>query len=558
MEELKTWLEEHLEYVPPADLNTSDIASILYKGDLKASLQYLVRHVKSKQMVETIRGNVRVHEAQQRQDKVDCLQDEDDDFEEKSLKKALKKAKMTNATLDHDIKRSQAICQELNTSVCEMKAKLVNTTQKSRYLSRMYDNYSCFIREVDKEVQNLTEWSSTANRVDVDRNGEEVVQKIADEMKLMLFQILLDPTKMPGDRRQQEVEGLKGLTTESIVRGLLGHARTLNIKVQNQLDQKANTLGQSADEAVKNKDKHLDQTLQDLWQAHLNSFLEFQTASKQLEAFEAEISRIDSENDTAENKGEMFSRLLKLRRLQKSGQAMLNHLKKEVKKLQSDSVGAKDIGEKYILVEQQSKAMMAKKLVVEELLSQTLGNRERVSNCVQQIQQRKTDLNHAYGQSLIAKLNGNQGLPAKAIQHHVTTLICETTLDRPSVLLNLNMSFKPNVCHLLRVLTEDKLKFSLHGIYSDEMSNLMLKKSMSNLEILDQLLKANERERSELAALIKTKLGTRGKLDTQAVNHSVQIWSKEPAKDVFIKDLDPCFEGKPLSKWYEEFKRRKS
>lgn len=553
-------MENDIGYVPPPGTKVEDTIKIIYKGIFKKKLDFLVQQTRSPAHIHFIRGNLKLHEAQAKnQDDIDHVEQEDDAYETKVVLKSLRRAKKETAQLDHDIVRLQTICCELNVARDAVKTKLMSSVSKTGQLTEHNATYTSVLSKIHRQVKELDDWMQMTNNFTC--NDSIAIQKTCSKLKPNLLKVLRVGAQADNGHDYLLNGGIKGQHPDAIIKGLLDATRSVGIKVQAELDR-------SKDKCV--KQNHLSGLLRDLWQHHRDSYMKGCAALKQADLYEQEISRLM--NDHLGNiQDESLKRLIKLKQTERQGKAIVTYLRQQIKSMRmedaQDVVSKNQVTQRYVIVEKQSKEMLGTKLIIEELLGHTSGSRHRVSQFVQQLQQHKVHLVHDFGAELPTALDRNEGLAAEAV-HHVHQdhyqKNQESSLDRcTSAKLSqlapiMGMRYKTNMCHLLQKVLDAKLRKTLLQLYSEEMANLGFGKTLSAHEVLEQLIKAFGKEREDLKELIERKLSSTdnnaGSKMCQEFLHSLSVWSSEPAKDAYIKGIRPCFKGQTLSKWYDDFK----
>ena len=554
MDGLKNWI---LQCGFSADRDEAEeIAKIIYKGRLRGTWDFFAKRIRMKNEIDNIRGNLILQETQKKYMDKKEVEETDDIYEKNVLAKSLTKVIKKTAQTDHDIQRLKTICFDLNSKKDVLKKKLLNSSSKNGQLIDHQENLANFLRKISRHTFEIEQWMTS--KWEYGSNDSSQVLSMCVDCKSIIHKTLQE-----GCSSEFDALKISCINPGAVINGLIEATRNTGAKVQVELNKSVN--------AKSSNNKNLQPLLEDLWNDHVESYQNYQSSFQQMEIFQQEVSRhLDQHLSNVQD--ELIKRYINMKKSQKAGHAFITSLNKQLCAMElenDDDLRIKKlITDRYAIVEKQSKDMLGKKMLIEELLGHTSNHRERVSHLCDQLHQQKIDMSQSFGIELPILLDANHGLASDALKSvHVASMSDEFSIDRSGkdtriIQFNqsINLFIKPNFCQLLQHVFHTMMHNNLLGIYINEMNKFKNfgHTTASPEEILEELSSSLLKEKSTVCELIKKKLqkheAEESRKSCDKFKHAVNIWTTEPGKDAFIHGLNPSYKGKSLNEWYDAMK----
>jgi len=521
---LKVWLLNEVKITGNNEEEASEIAKLLVKGRLKPVWEFFAERIRLKNEVELIRGNLKLQDEKKKR-KSSSNEEDEDDYEINVVTRSLQKTKKQMVQLDHEISRLQNLCYEMNVSRDELKQKLNRSASQRGQVIEYKEKLEQIVNFYRQKTTQISQWTSDLNQTQ-DKN----ISEIAKELSPVLLKVLNNDEKF-----QFEDDQFCGIPPKQVVQDLLELTRTLGIKISAESDKIPHSLPENKGD--------VNDVLEEMHALHLESYQKYLSTSKDIEVFENEMLRLVEENV----KNETIKRFIKLRQVKRSGETILAFLKRNVRK--GAPLTCDDLPNMFENVEKQSKKIMGVKLLIEELLGQTLNHQDRVTQHVQQVENQRSKIQFEI--ELHDLETKNLGLYDPVVKSALSIDRCrDSRLSRLPLLMD--VYFKPSFDHLLKKTMRIMLYKDLKMSYSQDMKNF---EQFGNVKAVLRLVqKSVSKDKEDMSELIKRKLKSREDSSKsrpcEKLLHAIKIWSMEPASTAYAKSIGAKYKDRTLEDWY--------
>lgn len=574
MDKFVKWIMDELEFCPSSgtDREAASLkaASQVYKGTLMSDWDRAAARVRSRVTVARIRGNLKLASHRNKKtyydDDLEAAENKDEK-EGRSVQKLLARTTRAQAEVERDIERNRRVCRDLGQTQAENREKVLRAIKRTFELSKKSDEFRAQSKLYSGQSEALLVWEQSLDRA----GSDQVIDKTVNELKPILKDVFIRE-----DMRTNADAILRQLVDSRIAKVLVQLAQTLR-DLAGRVEAETSTIP-SCDFLTKDPIKDL---LKQLWERHVDSFSRAKHAASQKSELDEKMdSFLSTVNHHGHNEwtNETVMRLLKLMWLQKYGKAILEHLKESKVRLEKELGtvdGCKDINAKVDIVDSQSKMLATKKNLVDKLLLQTRGTRDRITDLVRTIDETTEQISDKYMSTVPVKLKDNRGIPGRyleglenltylprhqnlkySVPHEEMTLyrFCGSGAQKISgIPTRLGILYPANCALLLQKVIEEKVKARLSNMMEKEMIGLLLGKSSL---VLEEYLEKMSMEKSQLIRLMASKLSGVKQSHSGCKNmvKAVHVWAKEPANEAYSRTINPTYKEKTLSKWYEEFR----